>query len=671
MVVIKQFNSTEFAELPSITGRLLYDNTLNLFRFNNATSYNNIIVSKDNQNNVSSINNLSIDGNLGINTSNPEKKVEINSATGDCLRLTYNDNNGLATNFTDFVVSSSGDLTITPSGNDITISGALTVSDDLTIQGAFILAGTDDATSSTNGGSLTVSGGAAVAKKLFVGTDLNVGGNTSLTGTLGVTGATTLSSTLGVTGATTLSSTLGVTGATTLSSTTDATSSTVGGALTISGGTAIAKKLFVGTDLSIGGNSTLSGTLGVTGTTTLSSTLGVTGATTLSSTLGVTGATTLSSTLEVTGATTLTSLTVTGALIFSSTTDATSSTDGGALTIAGGTAIAKKLFVGTDLNIGGNTTLTGNVGIGTSSPDRKLEINSATGSCLRLTFDDSDGTATAYADLLIAEGGELTITPSSGNVNISSHNGSTTGLKLNGTLVTATAAELNYVDTTVGVAIANKALIADADRNITSIAYMDAEQIAVIKPNTANNTVDYPISLITTPNTTAGVGLGTGIEFNSVNDNDDIYNAGYINYISSNITSDEETGYFDFKLANDGVIDSIMTVANNGVVTCTSFVETSDERVKENIQLTNSEESLEKLLQINVKTYNFIKDNQKKSYIGIIAQELKEILPDLVVIQKNDQFDDFHTIHYTELIPHLINCIKELNNKLEDLKKSQ
>ena len=945
MVVIKQYSDTQIASLNSITGRVLYDSTINALRYNDSSSYNNILLFKDSSNNVSGVNNVRTSGNFGINTSSADKQAEINSATGDCLRLTYNDNNGSATNYSDFLVSSTGDLTITPSGGDITlnssvlvnnnlsitgptlkipvgntaarpaspevgyirynsetsqfegfgagsswgslggvsdvdqntkilaedgagtndnnlrffndgnesmrltagslmglgttapdkkleinsatgdclrltyndnngsaanyvdllvssggdfnitpsgndttfnstmtITGVTSISSTLGVTGATTLSNTTDATSSTVGGALSIAGGAGIAKKLFVGTDLAVGGNSSLTGTLGVTGATTLSSTLSVTDATTLSSTLGVTGATTLSSTlgvtgaatlsstlgvtgvvtlsdaTDATSNTAGGCLTIAGGTAIAKKLFVG------GNSSLSGTLGVTGATTLSSTLGVTGATTLSSTLGVTGATllsstlgvtgatslistlsvngaisfadttdatsntaggcltvsggtaiakklfvggntaltgtlgvtgatTLSSTLGVTGATTLSStLGVTGATTLSNTTDATSSTVGGSLTVAGGAGIAKKLFVGTDFAVGGNSTLTGtlgvtgattlsstlavtgnsvltgSLGVGTSAPDKKVEINSSTGDCLRLTNNDSDGTATNYADMLVSSTGNLTITPSGGDVNISSHNGSSTGLKLNNVLVTSTAAELNYNDTTVGIGAANKAVILDSNRNFVNLNYVEIDELAVIKTNSANNIIVHPLSLYAVPSTAAAIGLGTGIEFNSVNDTDQIYNAGYINYVSSNITTNSETGFLDFKVANSGSINSVATISNNGVLSVTSLVETSDVRSKENIQETLSSDSLEKILNVNVKTYNYIKDHEKRHHIGVIAQEIKEIIPESVIISKNDDFEDFHQVQYTSLVPHLINCIKVLNEEIKELK---
>lgn len=55
---------------------------------------------------------------VGIGTTGPGRKVEINDASGNCLRLTYNDSNGSAANYADLTVSSSGDLAITPSGGD-------------------------------------------------------------------------------------------------------------------------------------------------------------------------------------------------------------------------------------------------------------------------------------------------------------------------------------------------------------------------------------------------------------------------------------------------------------------------------------------------------------------------------------------------------------------------
>jgi hypothetical protein len=64
-------------------------------------------------------------GRLGLGTTAPDKALEINSADGTCLRLTYNDSNGTASNYVDYAVTSSGDGTITPSGGDLSVAGNL------------------------------------------------------------------------------------------------------------------------------------------------------------------------------------------------------------------------------------------------------------------------------------------------------------------------------------------------------------------------------------------------------------------------------------------------------------------------------------------------------------------------------------------------------------------
>ena len=51
-------------------------------------------------------------GNTGIGTTAPDKVLEINSADGNNLRLTYNDSNGSAANFADLQVSSAGYVAI-------------------------------------------------------------------------------------------------------------------------------------------------------------------------------------------------------------------------------------------------------------------------------------------------------------------------------------------------------------------------------------------------------------------------------------------------------------------------------------------------------------------------------------------------------------------------------
>jgi len=122
MVVVKNYSGTQIDNMPNVTGRVLYDSTLNALRYHNSTNYSNILAVKDISNNMNGVNNLRTTGNIGVNTSVADKQVEINSSTGDCLRLTYNDSNGSATNYTDLLVSSGGDLTLTASGGNVNIS---------------------------------------------------------------------------------------------------------------------------------------------------------------------------------------------------------------------------------------------------------------------------------------------------------------------------------------------------------------------------------------------------------------------------------------------------------------------------------------------------------------------------------------------------------------------
>ncbi len=225
-----------------------------------------------------------------------------------------------------------------------------------------------------------------------------------------------------------------------------------------------------------------------------------------------------------------------------------------------------------------NVTTSGTLGINTSAPDRQVEINSATGDCLRLTYNDNNGGATNYTDLSVSSSGNLTL-------NIAEHNGVDKGLELGGVLVTATAAELNYLDIgSPGIAQESKVLIVDENRNLVNMNYLEVAQLTSIKQSASDNAVEAPVSLLTTPADTAADGLGTGLEFLSVNDQGAIFPNGYFNCVTSDVTTDSETSYFDFRLTSSGALDSVMTISDLGVCSTSSFVELSDERIKENIE---------------------------------------------------------------------------------------
>ena len=70
-------------------------------------------------------------------------------------------------------------------------------------------------------------------------------------------------------------------------------------------------------------------------------------------------------------------------------------------------------YGGTIKTLGLNSTT---AGIGTTAPLRGLDVNEASGNCLRLIYNDSDGSAANYSDFLVSSGGNLTITPSGGTI---------------------------------------------------------------------------------------------------------------------------------------------------------------------------------------------------------------------------------------------------------------
>ncbi len=129
---------------------------------------------------------------------------------------------------------------------------------------------------------------------------------------------------------------------------------------------------------------------------------------------------------------------------------------------------------------GSNTSLYidkySNVGINTKSPGAQLEVASANGACLRLRYGTS---TTAYANIFMTNTGDLAINPTgdittTGSLDLAGHDGSTTGLKLAGALVTATANQLNYLAVTAGTAAASKAVVLDSALSVTGINLISA-----------------------------------------------------------------------------------------------------------------------------------------------------------------------------------------------------
>ena len=86
----------------------------------------------------------------------------------------------------------------------------------------------------------------------------------------------------------------------------------------------------------------------------------------------------------------------------------------------------------------------------------------------------------------------------------------------------------------------------------------------------------------------------------------------------------------------------------------------SDERIKTNIQ--PIEGCLEKIKNISGYKYNRTDLETNETHIGLIAQEVEELFPELITETNN-----IKGINYQGFIAILLNCIKELNEKIKSL----
>ncbi len=122
--------------------------------------------------------------------------------------------------------------------------------------------------------------------------------------------------------------------------------------------------------------------------------------------------------------------------------------------------------------------------------------------------------------------------------------------------------------------------------------------------------------------------------------------------------------------ANDGTNDYYIFDGTNGVKLTAgnnqSWSTISDKRFKKNI--TPLENCLDKINHIHGVYYNFITDIDESSRkVGLIAQEVENILPE--VVDQPISEEKAKSVRYTEIIPFLVNCIKELKEEVNIVKE--
>lgn len=118
----------------------------------------------------------------------------------------------------------------------------------------------------------------------------------------------------------------------------------------------------------------------------------------------------------------------------------------------------------------------------------------------------------------------------------------------------------------------------------------------------------------------------------------------------------------DVSIINDATVGGDLTVTGNvrAVGNLITKYSASDIALKENLQIINN--ALDKVQQVNGYTFNY-KDNPEERVSGVVAQEIEKVLPEVVY----NPDGTYKAVRYDNIIPLLLEAIKELNGKVDDL----
>jgi hypothetical protein len=174
--------------------------------------------------------------------------------------------------------------------------------------------------------------------------------------------------------------------------------------------------------------------------------------------------------------------------------------------------------------------------------------------------------------------------------------------------------------------------------------------------------------------------VGTTSPSNSVSGRGNITIGGTSNVILTFQVGGVGKGYIfhdstNIYIANGGSGSINVTSGSNGVTLAqggTSWGSLSDERLKNiNSNIDNAVNSLMKLRTVN---YSWKSDKTNKENLGLIAQDVEKVFPQLIDKNKLNKADkeidntEYLVVRYTELIPVLVKAIQELKAEIDELK---
>jgi len=178
---------------------------------------------------------------------------------------------------------------------------------------------------------------------------------------------------------------------------------------------------------------------------------------------------------------------------------------------------------------------------------------------------------------------------------------------------------------------------------------------AILNESSANHFDDAKFCLMRLDGDVQGLASGQNDEFV------------FLEARSSRTAATENTRVFQVQY--DGEVVSAGNITAFG----TSFMNVSDKRLKKNIHTIS--ESLDRILELRPTEFTW-KESEKQD-VGFIAQEVEEIIPEVVETsrgflnteEEEDDIKDMKTVSYTKLVPYLVDTIQVMDKRIKELEK--
>jgi hypothetical protein len=190
------------------------------------------------------------------------------------------------------------------------------------------------------------------------------------------------------------------------------------------------------------------------------------------------------------------------------------------------------------------------------------------------------------------------------------------------------------------------------DKSINPFAFKEALKIADYVNNYTRRAGDSMTGTLT-------FNIGSGAT--AINATNQIINAGTLSVASGGISSTGVLTITNATASTSKTTGALLVTGGVGVLGAMNVggdvvaYASSDERLKDNIHaIPNALEKVKKLSGVTFEWNNL--SDKTGSDIGVIAQEVEKVLPEIVVTRE----DGYKAVRYEKLIPLLIEAIKEL-----------